>query len=238
MQVSDNLLLTPNRQANITNTNVSEGRENQLSPSAIKAQYDALDSQYAHLFSEFDDLSPQIDSVFFVEHSPNEDRPDRQTNRSTRFTQSHQISSMNQTLQIEQNNLLPNSMLDKNHEAFEHQASQSDSTNDNHKSNKHQPFLKSNGYSFSSGSNSMWTNTVNIESSRKTQKNDNLNNVKKNSNEIGANDQVSIGTNTFGTSGQITRIKRSSDNMYSTGLSPGNLKYGYTGQMTKRARAI
>src|SRR2546423_488065 len=48
-----------------------------------------------------------------------------------------------------------------------------------------------------------------------------LNNAKKNSNEIGTNDQVSIGTNTLGTSGQITRIKRSSDNMYSTELSPG-----------------
>jgi len=44
--------------------------------------YLALDSQYAHLFSEFDDLSPQIDSILFVDHSPNEpiepieDRPD------------------------------------------------------------------------------------------------------------------------------------------------------------------
>ncbi|CAG8455559.1 uncharacterized protein OCT59_017481 [Rhizophagus irregularis] len=233
-KVSDNLLLTPNIQTKITNT---EGIGNNLSPSAINAQYDALDSQYAHLFSEFDNLSPQIDS--FVEHSPNEDRLDCFNNASieqsshspypTRITQSLQVSSLNQSLQMEHNKLLSKPTLDKTNEA-----SQFNPINDK---NKHiRPFLKDNTYSFSSNSNSTWTNTVNIEPSRISQKVDSpncsKNNGKDNFNYNGARNENNQGTNTLGTTGQITGIKRS-NNICSL---PGN--YEYTGQVAKRPRAV
>jgi len=236
---SDYLLLTSNRQTEVTD--ISSSGANKLSPSAIKAQYDALDSQYAHLFSEFDNLSPQIDSVLFVEHSPDEDKldcfnnaPIEQISHSpypTRITQSLQFSSLNQSLQSEQNNL-----SSKNNEAYKHSTSQFDPINDI--SNKHiQPFLKDNTCSFSSNPNSTWTNTVNIESSRKSQKADNLNYSKNNGkdnvnyNEFRNENNQGMGT----TTGQMTGIKRSSNNMCST---PNNLKYGYTGKMTKRPRAV
>jgi hypothetical protein len=81
---------------------------------------------------------------------------------------------------------------------------QTEQNNDNNESNNHiQPSLKDKFYNFSSSSDSTWTNTVDNAKS-----------------EISTNDRVSIGTNTLGTSERITRIKRSSSNMYSAGLSP------------------
>ncbi|GBC03927.1 hypothetical protein RclHR1_00540037 [Rhizophagus clarus] len=229
---SDNLFLTASRQTNINDTSSSEGIENKLSPSAIKAQYDALDSQYAHLFSEFDSLSPQIDSVLYIDHSPNEDRLDcvdnasiEQTNHSPYPTRL-QISSLSQSLQTEQNNLSTDLTTDKNNETYKYLTSQLDPINDK------------STYDFTSNSNSLWTNTANIESSRKSQKVDNLNyaknNGKDNFNYNGARNENNQGTNTLGTTGQITGIKRS-NNICST---PSNSKYGYTGQVTKRPRAV
>lgn len=105
---------------------------------------------------------------------------------------------------MEQNKLLSKPTLDKNNEA-----SQFDPINDK---NKHsQPFLKNNTYSF----NSTWTNTVNIEPSRISQKVDNLdyskNNGKDNFNYNGVRNENNQGTNTLGTTGQITGIKRSNN---------------------------
>jgi hypothetical protein len=110
----------------------------------------------------------------------------------TRTTQSLQISSLNQPLQAEQNNLLSNPTLDKNNETYI-PSIQFDPIND--KSNKHtQSFLKDNTYSFSSSSNSTWTNTVN---------NFNYSGVR--------NENNNQSTNTLGTTGQIAGIKRSNN---------------------------
>ncbi|CAG8694132.1 5641_t:CDS:2, partial [Funneliformis mosseae] len=232
-QNSDNFPLAPSRLTS------PEDIEVQLSPSAIKAQYDALDSQYAHLFSEFDDLSPQIDSVFFIEH---EDESDRfkdasvgQINNSpcpTRDTQSHQFSSLNQILQVEQNNLSFNKLEEKNktYEHQEHQALQFDSVNDNHESNK-RSFLKNNA---SFDSDSKWNTLSNerrdiqqiktfqlVESSRKSQRIDNSNNFRNSDYDNFNNNEVSLGANTLGNSRQIAGIKRFADSMSSTGLSSG-----------------
>jgi hypothetical protein len=113
-------------------------------------------------------------------------------------------------------NLSPNSMLDETNETHEYKASQIDSINDNHKI---QPFLKDNVCSFSSISDSAWTNAVNIESSRKAQKFD----AKNNGNGIGSNNQDSL--NTLQIPGQIAKFKRYSDNMYNTRFSPGQVTY-------------
>ncbi|CAI2182495.1 14510_t:CDS:2, partial [Funneliformis geosporum] len=227
-QNSDNFPLTPSI------TRITNPEEVQLSPSAIKAQYDALDSQYAHLFSEFDDLSPQIDSGLFIEHMDESDRFNDdsvgQINHSpcpTRDTQSHHLSSLNQTLQVEQNNLLSNKLgeNDKTYEYQEHQALKFDSVNDHHESNK-QPFLKNNA---SSGSDSKWNTFSNerrdiqqiksfqlVELSRKSQRNDNSNNVRNSDYGNFNNNEVSLGSNPLGNSRQIAGIKRFADSMSST----------------------
>jgi len=115
-------------------------------------------------------------------------------------------------------------MMGESNETYKHQLSRFDSINDIRESKKNIPFL--------ADSDSMWTtNIVNIESLRKSQKIDNANNARNdNFNHDGVGNEI-------GTIG--TRIKRSSDNIYSTGLSSGNnLKYGHTGRIAKRSKAV
>ncbi|CAB4435627.1 unnamed protein product [Rhizophagus irregularis] len=158
------------------------------------AQYDALDSQYAHLFSDSTIYHRKL--IHLSSTHQMKDRLDCFNNASieqsshspypTRITQSLQVSSLNQSLQMEHNKLL--------------------------------------------------SNLLNIEPSRISQKVDSpncsKNNGKDNFNYNGARNENNQGTNTLGTTGQITGIKRS-NNICSL---PGN--YEYTGQVAKRPRAV